>query len=95
MELDLIYSDDVDMLEKFYEKTIYKEKTFGNYMDEKIVYIKIPSFSENFDKQLNEVIEIMPNIRNKKIVFDLRGNMGGDNNYCIKILENYTVGNIF
>ncbi len=56
----------------------------------KTAWITIPTFNPNNQQQddLNKIIEQLPNYRKHKlIIFDLRGNTGGDSYWGTKILE--------
>lgn len=55
----------------------------------KVVWITLPTFwPEQQQNELNKIIEQLPNYRNYKlIIFDLRGNTGGNSNWGTKIIR--------
>lgn len=63
------------LIEKKYEKPIINKMDNGNdiVISKNTIYLKIRNFSESYNEMINKINE-----KNKKIIIDLRDNMGGN-----------------
>ena len=68
-------------------RSVVVESAVGEMLGDDIGYVQIFSFNTNTPDQFKSAVEALKDAGAKALVFDLRGNSGGDLDACVKMLD--------